>query len=280
MEATKTRKVRPVLAFFANVFGIGLGYVYVGEMRLGIAAVAGAYAIVAIFGWTRLIVLSAAMWWLLIAIVVLIMAIAFIHPAVIAVGNRDRPLKSYNRWWVYLLWFAVLLALQIFLTPVRATVFGFEPFHAPSVAMSPTIEQGDFFLADTWRYKSHEPVDGEIAVFERPEQPGVKYVKRLVGVPGDRVEIREGTLYRNGQPVTEPYLHEVWAGRGYGRDFPLSVIDSGMVFVLGDYRDNSLDSRAWGPIPIQKLHGRAEYIWFSIRDGGVRWNRVGIALRP
>jgi signal peptidase I len=280
MEVQKTRKVRPVLAFFANFLGPGLGYLYVGEMRFALATVAGTYFIVAFFGWTRLIIRSAMMWWLVTAIVVLIMVISFIHSTVIAARNRDRPAKAYNRWWVYLLWFVVLVAGTVFLRPHRADFFGFEPFRAPTVAMSPTIEQGDFFMTDTWRYKSHEPADGEIVVFERPDLPGVKYVKRVVGVPGDRIELRDGVLYRNGQRVSEPYLHAPWVGRGYVRDYPMAILGPGVVFVLGDFRDNSLDSRAWGPIPINKLHGRVEYIWFAMAGGSARWDRVGISLRP
>jgi signal peptidase I len=117
-------------------------------------------------------------------------------------------------------------------------------------------------------------------VFEKPGQPGIKYVKRIVGVAGDRLEVRDAVLYRNGEAVIEPYLHAPVGYHTYGREYAPTLVGRGQVFVLGDYRDDSLDSRAWGPIPIDHLHGRAEYIWLSLAVGVDRWKRIGTLLRP
>jgi signal peptidase I len=87
-------------------------------------------------------------------------------------------------------------------------------------------------------------------------------------------------LYRNGQAVSEPYIHELVSYHPYGRDFGPTEVSPGTMFVLGDHRDNSLDSREWGPMPISHLHGRAQFIWLSMVDGSLHWNRVGIALKP
>jgi signal peptidase I len=276
----RSRKVRPVLAFLANFIGLGLGYLYVGEIRLALASVIGTLGVLAFFAWTRLIVSSAAALWIGAAIILLVTGITLIHPVVIAIRYRQRALTRYNRWWVYLVWIALIGVFPYYLVSHRAQLFGYEPFRTPTAAMSPTLAQGDFFMTNTWRYRINSPAVGEIVVFERPEVPGVNYVKRVVGVPGDRVEARDGVLYRNGQAVMEPYLHPLVFASAHGRSFEPRLVGPSEVFVLGDYRDNSLDSREWGPIPIDHLQGRAQYIWFSMADGAVRWNRVGISLRP
>src|SRR6202030_779220 len=117
------------------------------------------------------------------------------------------------------------------------------------------------FMVDTWRYKHHPPAIGEIVVFERPGWVGVKYVKRIVGLSGDVIEGREGVLYRNGKAVSEPYTHALVSYDSYGRDFGPIEVSPGNMFVLGDFRDNSLDSRKWGPMAISQLHGRAQFVW-------------------
>ncbi len=100
-----------------------------------------------------------------------------------------------------------------------------------------------------------------------------------LAVPGDTIKGRNGVLYRNGQVINEPYVHAPNPDPGYARDFGPNILGKDDVFVLGDYRNNSLDSRTWGAIPIRNLHGRAQFVWFSWGNAGVRWNRLGISLR-
>jgi signal peptidase I len=280
VEPPATRKVRPIVAFLMAFFGLGLGFVYVGKPRLGVATVVATFGFWAFSAWTRLIVSTASMLWVLAAILLLAAVVSLIYPVVIAVRHRDTPKRLYNRWWVYGIWVIGLFILGNTLVSHRAQYFGYEPFRTPTESMSPTIERNEFFMVNTWWYEHHRPLNGEIAVLEKPDQRGIKYVKRIVGVPGDRVEARDGVLYRNGEAVSEPYIHAMGAYRPYGREFGPTLVGPREVFVLGDYRDNSLDSRAWGPIPIDHLHGRAEYIWLSFADGVDRWSRVGIQLRP
>jgi signal peptidase I len=198
-----TRKVRPILAFLAGWLGFGLGYVYVGRIRLGIGTVVASLGIWALSAWTRLIVSGAIALWLIAVILLIIAVTSLVHPVVIAVRHRDAPMRIYNRWWVYGIWAVGMFAFGLSLIAHRAQFFGFEPFRTPTESMSPTIERNEFFMANTWWHRRHSPVNGEIVVFERPDQPGVKYVKRIVGVPGDRVEAKDGVLYRNGEGVAE-----------------------------------------------------------------------------
>jgi signal peptidase I len=146
--------------------------------------------------------------------------------------------------------------------------------------MSPTLEQGELFVSDSWRYHDHAVMDGEIVVLERPERPGVKYIKRVVAVAGDTIEIRDGVLYRNGRAVAEPYVHAPIPYGGSPRNVPASTLGPGHIYVLGDYRDNSLDSRQWGPLLTSSLRGRVQYIWLSIEERKVRWERIGTSFVP
>lgn len=279
MDVPVQRKVRPILAFLANFVSLGLGYVYVGEPRLAAIIVGGYFGLWAFFSWTRLIVSSVIAYWFLAGLAGVVMVVSVVHPAVIAFRNRRRPQTRYNRWWFYLLWILAIGTLAYSAVQDRAEILGYEPFRTPTESMSPTLERGDFFMADTWHFHHHPPMLGEIVVFERPDEPHVKYVKRVVAVPGDTIKGRNGVLYRNGQVINEPYVHAPNPDPGYARDFGPNILGKDDVFVLGDYRNNSLDSRTWGAIPIRNLHGRAQFVWFSWGNAGVRWNRLGISLR-
>jgi signal peptidase I len=276
----KQRTLSPAFAFFSAFLGLGVGLVYVGELRLAIAAVFGLYGLIALSGWTGAMTSSAAGLWIVMIICLGIFAASAIWPAVIALRDRHRVVKRYNRWWFYALWLLVAGLISLVAYKSRGVVFGYDLYRAPSVAMSPTIERDDFFLVNAWRYHHHAPAVGEVVVLNLNDGTGIKYVKRIVGISGDRIELRDSTLFRNGQPVNEPYVHLVSPLPSFGRDYGPIVVGPEQVFVLGDYRDNSMDSRKWGTIPISQLQGRAHFIWLSLAQGHFRANRIGIDLRP
>jgi signal peptidase I len=281
METQSTRKPHVVLAFLAGFLGLGLGYVYVGKMRFGVAAIVGFCLTVGFFAWTRLIVQSAIMLWLLAVLLALIALFALIHPIVLAARNREVPGKRYNRWWFYLLWSVGTIVLGPIIFKTRAWLLGYETFRVASASMSPTLEEGELFVSDSWRYHDHAVIAGEIVVLERPQNPGVKFIKRVVAIAGDTIAIRDGVLYRNGQQVAEPYVHAPVPYGGSPRNVAASTLGPGLIYVLGDYRDNSLDSRQWGPFRTSSLRGRVQYIWLSIdKESGFRWSRVGTRLNP
>jgi signal peptidase I len=276
----RQRTLSPALAFFSAFFGLGVGFVYVGELGLAIAVVFSLYGLIALSGWTGAMTSSVAGLGIVIILCLGIFAASAIWPAVIAFRNRHRVVKRYNRWWFYILWLLAVGLISIVAYKNRGVIFGYDLYRAPSVAMSPTIERDDFFLVNAWQYHHHAPADGEVVVLNLNDGTGVKYVKRIVGIPGDRIELRDSTLVRNGQPVGEPYVHLVAPFLSYGRDYGPIVVGPDQVFVLGDYRDNSLDSRKWGAIPISQIQGRANFIWLSLAQGHFRANRIGIDLRP
>lgn len=139
------------------------------------------------------------------------------------------------------------LCLAFFFGVVRPFVA--EVLFIPSASMAPTLQAGDHVLAEKSAYRLSEPRRGELVVFEAA---GALNVKRVAGLAGDRVEIRDGVLHVDGEPRREPYVaHRLNDGDFFG---PVRV-PPGHVFVLGDNRQNSLDSRSLGPIPEERLVG-------------------------
>jgi signal peptidase I len=238
------------LSFFASVFILGLGLVYVGKLRLAIVTVAAVYGVVGLFSWTRLVVSTPYGCWVVAGVMLLIIAVTAISAAVVAIRSPLVAAHSYNRWFFYLLWILAAIALSLIAYRIRERVFGYGTYVVPSVSMSPTVENGEYFIADTWRYPAHQPAHGEIVVLG------------------------------NGQAVAEPYIRPLDDNHFYGRNFGLTTVEAGKVFVLGDNRDNSKDSRFWDTIPINQLRGRAQFLWFSKSASGVQWNRIGAQLSP
>lgn len=141
-----------------------------------------------------------------------------------------------------------------------ALVFGIvrpfivEAFVIPSESMVPTLMVGDRVLANKFIYDFTDPEKGDVAVFESVEVEGQDLIKRVVGTPGDTVEVREGKLYVNGEPQNEPYIKK---GGGISPPQQEFTVPKDSFFVMGDNRSNSRDSRFFGPVPEENLEGKA-----------------------
>jgi len=209
--------------------------------------------------------------------------------------------------------FPVLLAVLL----LRS--FLVEPFRIPSNSMMPTLLTGDFILVNKYAYgirlpvlnnkvlEVGEPERGDVVVFRYPKDPSTDYIKRVVGLPGDRVGYYNKTVYINGEPVGQVPAG-VYIGVGSGismsgaseRQEQLGdalhdilvmprtpglegeyVVGEDEYFVMGDNRDNSNDSRYWGSVPESNLVGKAFRIWMNwdSANGGVDWNRIGMKIQ-
>ncbi len=153
-----------------------------------------------------------------------------------------------------------VLEFLIILLVSFALVFGFvrpfvvEAFFIPSESMVPTLRVGDRVLVNKFIYRFTEPARGDIIVFESVEGGDEDLIKRVVGVPGDKISVRRGTLLVNGEPQKEPYLSKGFPDRSFSAP---TTVPEDHVFVMGDNRANSRDSRFFGTVPEEKIEGEA-----------------------
>jgi signal peptidase I len=202
--------------------------------------------------------------------------------------------------------------------PVLLIVFllrGFvvEPFRIPSGSMLPSLYIGDFILVNKFAYGVKLPVfnktiidlnspeRGDVVVFRYPRDPGLDYIKRVIGLPGDHIAYYNKVLYINGKPISRTFLGQY---KGPGQTFANEYIENlqgvqhsilllparpnnlqgeyivpeGMFFVMGDNRDNSNDSRVWGPVPESNLIGKAFMIWMHFSDE-MHFERIGNMIK-
>ena len=242
-------------------------------------------------------------------------------------AQRLEALREVNRGrsgFAFLVEWAKIFLVSVGLFGVIRT-FLVEAFKIPTGSMENTLQVGDFLLVNKLVYgadvpftharlpRLRDPKRGDVIVFEWPEDRTKDFVKRLVGEPGDTVEMRDGTLIRNGAVVKEGYIEHTepdvdpapedfrWQ-RGYLAQSPAIlggyhpsrnnwgplVVPKLNYFVLGDNRDNSLDSRYWGFVPDSLLKGRPMMIYYSYAPDTVntfawlthiRWTRLGERIR-
>ena len=187
-------------------------------------------------------------------------------------------------------YYEALLIAIIFVNFVR--IFAFQAFKIPTGSMEDNLKVGDHIIVNKFIYGANAPAAlekvvqklfplrqirrGDIVVFRYPENPETDYVKRVVGLPGDVVEIRSKKLFLDGRAVDEPYvihadeqvipdqrqgmLPEPWRSRDHYGPFK---VPAGHYFAMGDNRDYSYDSRYWGPVPRELIKGRAFMVYWS-----------------
>lgn len=197
--------------------------------------------------------------------------------------------------------FLVILSLLIF-----RSVF-YEPYRIPSGSMIPTLEIGDFILVEKFSYgiklpftdialgdlnlnpiyllKTNDIKRGDVIVFKYPNDRKINYIKRVIGLPGEKVEIKNKKVFINGKMINEKIIATKYNDNYdyyetsindkkfvvkkdmdniYKMNYPETQVPLGHYFVMGDNRDNSSDSRAWGFVPFENVRGRAIFVWFSM----------------
>jgi len=138
-----------------------------------------------------------------------------------------------------------------------------ERFIVEGPSMEPTLWHGQWLIVYKLGYRFSTPKRGEVIVFRYPLDPSVDYVKRCVAVGGDTVEMRLGRLYVNGQEIPEPYV--TYPGL---YDMKSTVVPEGSIFVVGDHRTNSEDSRMFGPVKVSAVKGKAVFVLWPAKDLG------------
>jgi len=201
--------------------------------------------------------------------------------------------KSVVREYAEALIVAILLALFI-------RTFVVQAFVIPSGSMLPTLQIGDYVLVNKFIYRFRPIHRDDIIVFKYPKNEAEDYIKRVIGLPGDTLEIRGTQVFINGRLLNEPYA--VYGSTPFGavtrNAFGPIQIPPGKLFMMGDNRDNSLDSRFWGLLDEKKVEGKALLVYFSDRSEDVpnaswvvrmvyvlvhpsliRWNRIGMLVQ-
>jgi signal peptidase I len=295
------RTRRPWLAVVLSLFCTGLGHIYSGQFIKGLLLFTVSLSAVpvtflaATFTTDGIVILG----FLLVCLVLLgvyLYAIVNSYAAARAAG-MDYPLRDYNHGLVY----ALFIFMGCFHSAgaaqqVRANLC--EAFYIPTASMGPTLMKGDYFIANKMSYRDRDARPGEVVVFRSPANRQMRFVKRIIGGPGDRVSVTDNEIFVNGTKL----VHELTAGDsaagsageadgelryeslgGYRYtirinrlgskvdDFPETEIPPGHCFVLGDDRDRSLDSRHFGAVPLGDVLGRALFIYVPAHS----WRRLG-----
>jgi signal peptidase I len=199
-------------------------------------------------------------------------------------GTKTKRRKSVVREYAEAIIIAIVLALFI-------RTFVIQAFKIPSGSMKPTLLVGDHILVNKFIYgvklpftdkiliSLSEPERGDVVVFKFPLDTRKDYIKRVIGLPGDRVELVDKQLLINGRPTEDP--HASYSMSGSMRMYGPVTVPADHLFVMGDNRDESSDSRVWGFVPRPYLKGKAFLIYWSWdrKNYGVRWNRLADIVR-
>jgi len=270
--STRTDEQRgpsPWVAALLTVLTPGLGHLYIGQARRGLVLfamimVADTLLVFALMG------VLARFWMFAISLALLLglWLYIIIDASTRAYRMTEHPAKGYNRWQVYagafvLAWLITAVPFTYATNAKTSGQLGY--FRATAASMAPTLQTGEYFLADATFYRGRPPSRGDVAVYIHPKQADIHYIKRIIAVEGDRVAMRAGRAIVNGMAVEEPYVNAGAPDAPFA-NMPEVRVPAGHVYVLGDNRANSVDSRdsvAHGPVPTSKLIGRVTDIAFS-----------------
>ncbi|HEY9735522.1 MAG TPA: signal peptidase I [Trichocoleus sp.] len=255
-ERARKSEKDPWLAVFLSRIIPGLGHAYQRQWLF-----AGLFVILLIGIGVLSIVVSAAAW---LGTVLLYLCLYHVY-----ISSPTQRTKSRR---LILTICLVLLGVSLMtqLTAFTARQYVVETRYIPSEAMEPTLQVNDRFIIDKASYRFADPQRGDVVTFQPTEgmleqNPDLNdtFIKRVIGLPNERVEIRGGTIYINNQALTEDYTA---AAPDY--ELPADVIPEDAYFVLGDNRNNSYDSHIWGYVPRDLIDGKATKIFWPLRRSG------------
>jgi signal peptidase I len=247
---------RPWIAAILTLLVPGLGQLYAGELRRAAAVALGYYGL--LVGLLALKV-PGTFPGLIVFILALLSGLLWTMWDAARIA-RYRPiytLKPFNRWYLY-------LGITVLGGLVGSQILAFSPiraFRLVGTNMEPSLLVGDHIYADLSRYQGATPARGDVVVFERPDRPGSLTVTRVIGLEGEQIEIQDKKVFLGGQPLSDRWAHHTdpWIlpdnslspGPFRQRDqYPARAIPDGTVFLMGDNRDNSYDSRFLGPVRV------------------------------
>ena len=300
-ETTKTYTRRPFIALVLSALSTGLGHIYCGRITKGIILFLISFVFAPVIGIT-VTGISSTFFLILIIFSVLLSVGIWIYAMIDAYWlakktNVNYKLKDYNRWYVYIVFIAATMIFPGNLSYTIRTHL-LTAYKIPSVSMRPNILKGDHLFLNKAAYKRKGPKRGDVVVFIQPNKRHMEYIKRIVALPGETIEIRDNRLIINGQmllyrevetqdldaikgQLNGKVYEETNGGVSYkimltegGKaavNFKKITVPNGHCFVLGDNRENAEDSRDFGPVPLRDIIGKVAYIYYPAES----WTRFG-----
>lgn len=253
------KKRKPIAALLLSILSPGFGHVYAGDFKKGLWLFflqAGGLFVFGKLGWLS----TAYGIWFFMAFLLCLYLYAMLSAVRLALANKTYELKPYNRWYCYLIILALILTLGQTLISSRGALLGFELYQVPSRSMMPTLQPGDYIAVDT---KDLSLNVGDVVVFRYPNNRQTLFTQRVVALGNDRVAIENGQVILNGKPELIASVDERFRRNEVSISMAERIVPERQVFVLGDWRDNSNDSRYWGTFPESDVIGKVTYIWFS-----------------
>lgn len=176
-----------------------------------------------------------------------------------------------------------ILETVVFIGSIFIVVYLFilTPNQVKGVSMEPTFHSGDYILTSRIAYKFRKMERGDVIVFKSPKNPDIEYIKRIIATPGETVMVKDGEVYVNDQRMTENYISaktNLWDG-GCIQDGETYVVPNGEIFVMGDNRPRSSDSREFCSIPFQSVIGNVFFRYFPSDAVGVIANPIPRSIR-
>jgi len=172
----------------------------------------------------------------------------------------QQPPQRLNRWLGELtLWFKTLASAGIYTTLILTFVG--QTARVDGLSMAPTLADQDRLVVNKLVYRLHAPQRGDIVMLYYPEDPDKTFVKRVIGEPGDEVRIVGGTVFVNDVALLDSFVAPEFRGHD---DFGPFTVPTAYYFVLGDHRNNSSDSRNWGPVPKKYIVGKVQLRWWPL----------------
>lgn len=180
--------------------------------------------------------------------------------------NEELPEKEWDRWAEAKSFLREIIETIVLTLIIYGLLsLGFRNFRVIQTSMEPNFHDGQYLVVNKLAYHLHPPERGDVIIFHPPTNPEKEYIKRLIGLPGEKVEIREGYVYIDGRRLEEPYISQVNRHGSWGP----SVVGQDEYFVLGDNRNNSSDSRSWGMLPHKNIFGKAWLSYWPPQEWGL-----------
>ena len=182
-------------------------------------------------------------------------------PAIASPCPAKRSPLSAMLYWARDLLLSVVIAIIVIL-------FLYQPVKVEGTSMMPALDDQERIFINKFVYRLHfgSIERGDMVVFWYPNDPSKSYIKRVIGTPGDRVEVDHGTVLVNGSVLKETYVPEEYRDQV---SMPVTIVPNGEYFVLGDHRSSSNDSRSWGMVPRRYIYGKAVFVYWPLDKMGV-----------